>query len=25
MLDPGRTDAVAGTLADLRHDRGVIE
>jgi hypothetical protein len=25
ILDPGRTDAVAGTLADLRHDRGVIE
>jgi hypothetical protein len=24
ILDPGRTDAVAGTLADLRHDRGVI-
>jgi hypothetical protein len=25
ILDPGSTDAVAGTLADLRHDRGVIE
>ena len=24
ILDPGRTDAVAVTLADLRHDRGVI-
>ena len=24
ILDPGRTDAVAGTLADLRHDRGLI-